>query len=291
MPTLLLLALLSAQAAETPHAVVTHDRSTRVQTIGVFSINVSGLDPEVRNSAIDAVATAVAEIPGYKSISRNELEAMLSAELIKDQLGCDDVACLAEIGAAAGVSRIIAGSVSVVEGSLLVSLQLTNTEYVNVENRVTLSWDGPQASLNDVLATATERLVIPGNRRQPGNLRVTGIPEGAGLLVDGSPRAVAPADVTGLAIGVHTLQVEAEGFEPFQQPFVVRSGKMTQLNIMLNKQTPIYRTWWFWTATGVAVAGGATATALILTSDSGKTTTVTEEQRTGIDFQMRNPTK
>ncbi|MEE8408249.1 MAG: hypothetical protein V3T05_01465, partial [Myxococcota bacterium] len=71
--------------------------------LGIFEIKIIGLDPGVEDTAIDALATAVAANARFEVVSKTELEAMISAEAVKDALGCDDVSCLAEIGAAAGV--------------------------------------------------------------------------------------------------------------------------------------------------------------------------------------------
>jgi hypothetical protein len=240
-----------------------------VRTIGIFSVTLAGLDASLQGTAIDAIATAIGALPNLQAITRNEIDAMLSAEQMKDQLGCDDVTCLAEIGAAAGAKLIVSGTVSSVEGTLLVNLQLTNTEYVSIEHRISLSWQGPQTVLNDVLATAAEMLVLPGPTRQPGTLRLSGLPEGAGVLIDGEPRGVGNADIEGLSVGVHGLRIEAESYLPHQQPFLIRHGGVTQIDLQLTEEPPLYTKWWFWTGAGVLVIGAGAATAGLLLSDSG----------------------
>src|SRR3954471_22832233 len=97
--------------------------------VGIFRIAVSGLEPSFEQTAIDALATAAATAPNTQVISKSELDALLGAEKIKDTVGCNDISCLAEIGAAAGVERVIAGSVARVDRTMTVSLQLVNSRY------------------------------------------------------------------------------------------------------------------------------------------------------------------
>ncbi len=233
--------------------------------IGIFAINVVGLDPGIEETAIDALATVVGGTQGLSVVTRTELNAMLGAEQLKEVLGCDDVSCMAEIGLAAGVDRVVAGSVSRVEKRLLVSLQLVNVRYANVENRVTLEWNGDLGSISNVLGAGAELLVMPASSRVPGGLLLVGIPQAAVVTVDGKPAGIGTTKVDALGVGVHSVHVEADGYQPQEAQFVVRQGVQTHLSLSLASvpDSPFYTKWWFWAGTAAVIGGGATAAVLL----------------------------
>lgn len=238
--------------------------------LGIFNVAIVGLELGLQQTAIDALASASAGLGGFEVVSRNELEAMLGAQKLNDQLGCDDVSCLAEIGAAAGVERVVNSSVAKIDNALVVSLQLINVQYATVENRVTLNWDGPMNKLTDVLGCAANLLLVPARRRQPGTLRVTATPVGAVVVVDGKPQGSGIVSVDGLAAGVHRLRVEAPGFDAIETPIIVRAGQNEHMPVALNAlpEAPFYARWWFWAAAALALGGGTTA-AVLVARDSG----------------------
>lgn len=237
--------------------------------IGIFDIRMVGVDPSLQQTAMDALATAAAGLEGFQVISRSDLNAMLGVDKMKETLGCDDVSCLAEIGLAAGVDRVVAGSVSQVEKNLIVSLQLVNGEYATVENRITVEWDGGVAKLSDVLGVAAELLLLPAKKRLPGNLLLDGLPTTAVVSIDGAARGMGNARIDNLAVGVHRLRVTDKGFETLDLPFVIRSGResMLSLTMVAKAEKPFYATWWFWTATAAVVAGATGVTVWAVTKN------------------------
>ncbi|MCC6811777.1 MAG: PEGA domain-containing protein [Deltaproteobacteria bacterium] len=247
----------------------------------MFSLNVAGMEQTYAQVAIDALATAIAESKTHRVISKTELEAMLGAEKIKEAVGCTDVTCLAEIGAAAGASRIVSGSVARAGKSLLVNLQLVNTEYASVENRVSLAYDGELGELPALLGVAADELVLPLKQRKPGTVRIAGVPNGAVISLDEKNAGVGPSEIGQVKQGVHTLRVDASGYEPFKRAFLMRSGGSVSLDVSLSekKGTPFYATWWFWTVTGVVVAGAVT-TGVVL----GTRPVAPKDQGTSVDI-------
>jgi len=255
MLLVLLLALAPAPVAQ----------AAPVLKVGVFDLALSGLDPSLKQTALDTVAAAAAEHAGFSVVTRRDLDALLGAEKIKDTLGCTEATCLAEIGAAAGVDRIIAGSVSALGAGLVISLQFINAKYASVENRVTQQWDGPLSGFVDVVGAAVDQLVLTAAEQQPASLRFAGVPADAALFVDGRAVGVGPAEVNGLRLGVRSVRVEAPGYDPFVAPVALRSGQRKQLDVQLalTAAPPLYAKWWFWTAVAAVLAGGATTAVLL----------------------------
>jgi len=59
---------------------------------------------------------------GLQVLADSDIAAMLGVERNRQMLGCSDATCLAEIGGALGVDRIVHGSVGRIGGSLVVNL-------------------------------------------------------------------------------------------------------------------------------------------------------------------------
>lgn len=109
-------------------------------------------------------------------------------------------------------------------------------------------------------------------------------PDAARARVDGYEVAT----TAHLDPGEHKLEVRADGYKLFSDTFTLAEAERLTLRVALVPVAPepaprlqlsaaeqpvesprIYERWWFWTAIGVAVAGGVVAT-LVLTSDPGE---------------------
>src|SRR5262249_50327634 len=145
------------------------------------------------------------------------------------------------------------------DNAFAISLQLVNVRFASVENRVALRWDGSAGRLPDVLAAATELLVIPAKQRKPGTVRLLNLPANAVVAIDGEARGAGPVTVEGLAVGVHQLRVETPGFERLDMPIIARHARVDALPISLTEKQskPFYTQWWFWTPIAALAAGGA----------------------------------
>ena len=75
-------------------------------------------------------------------------------------------------------------------------------------------------------------------------------------------------DVSDLTPGRYSLQIRADSdeFDPFQTDLYVAPGMANVQTVRLRAQpTRWYKTWWFWTTTGVAIAGSGALSAYLLT--------------------------
>lgn len=196
--------------------------------------------PSLASTFLDVLVTEVANTGRYEVISKNEIDSMLGLERMKDVIGCDDVSCMAEIGGALGVERMISGSVARLGEAFVVNLQLINVLYGNVENRVSMRWEGPALDVVKVIGAAAQDLVLPFKEKKPGVIDVTQAPAGASIFIDNAltgPRA------DKLSIGPHTLKVVADGYEDRVTPFVLKSGERLLLDGSLRRvqvaSTPI----------------------------------------------------
>ena len=117
-----------------------------------------------------------------------------------------------------------------------------------------------------------------------GILKLTCVPADAEIYLGTKYIGTSPIDLD-VGLGKHTLRVKKPGFYDHMQPISISAGKTFTLSITLKAipgwkppilvvkrtgKTPFYKTWWFWTIIGVAVAGGTTAGVVLGTRGSSK---------------------
>jgi hypothetical protein len=96
---------------------------------------------------------------GFEAIGPDDINAMVGFEGMKDQVGCDEASCAAEIGNALGVPYLIAGNVAHLEGSTVLTLKLINVKNTQVVARVSKIADGGNKVLPRVIAEAVQEMV------------------------------------------------------------------------------------------------------------------------------------
>src|SRR5262245_44085023 len=75
----------------------------------------------------ELLADSVRRLGKHEVISRSDIDAMLGLENIKDQLGCDDVTCAAQLGGALGADLLLAGQAARLGDSIIIVLKLIDT--------------------------------------------------------------------------------------------------------------------------------------------------------------------
>ena len=118
-----------------------------------------------------------------------------------------------------------------------------------------------------------------------GRIDLAGAVAGSTVTLDGNPAGTAPLPAPLLANpGRHQLALAHEGYATFKAPVDVPVGGTARVTaqqaevvkvVMLaapaparDRETPIYKKWWLWTAVGGAVAVAGVITAVVLTGDS-----------------------
>src|SRR5262245_50760697 len=82
------------------------------QRLAVLDLEAKGVDPASASNMTDLVSVALRKLEVFEVITRADIQQMLSFEANKQMVGCSaNSACLAELGGALGVARLVAGSV------------------------------------------------------------------------------------------------------------------------------------------------------------------------------------
>ena len=91
-----------------------------------------GVPGRTAEAVTDAVAAQVRRYGGVEVITQKEILAVLSLEQQKQMLGCQTDSCMAELGGALGVDRMVSGDLAKLGESWLFHLKLTDVVKVKV---------------------------------------------------------------------------------------------------------------------------------------------------------------
>lgn len=234
-------------------------------SFAVFDLKASGVPPEVAQSLTQILSVEIKRVEGTSVISRDDLMAMLRFEKDKNMLGCvDDVSCVAEIGGALGVDKLVVGHVGKLAESYVVSLRLIDARAVKVDSRVTESYKGSEDQLIGAVRHSGRRLLGVG-LAEIGNVAVTSSEEQAEVFVDNEKRGQLPMPpIAELATGRHVLRLNKAGFFDWQtELYVDPQATAVVWAQMQERPEKWYQKWWVWTIVGtVAVAATITGVSI-----------------------------
>ena len=177
----------------------------------------------------------------------------------------------------------------------LVEFELRN--YGEAANFFEQSLKSAIKPLNDKQRADTEKL-LERTRGYLGTVHLATTPAQATIVVDGATVELGPSGTLVLEVGEHVFEFHADGHLPAKQRVSIKGGQTETLRVTLRHaldpisvaqaaegegsgaatpasgasrvDKPLYKKWWVWTATGVAVVAGVVTTAVLVTRD-GKT--------------------
>ena len=106
----------------------------------------------------DYFLTAVQNLGSYEAIGKTDIEALLGFEDQKDLLGCDDASCMANIGGALGVDKLVSIKIGNLGGEWVVTAKLINIRETRVESRVSKIFAGDIKALFENAVPIIEEL-------------------------------------------------------------------------------------------------------------------------------------
>ena len=113
-----------------------------------------GADPELATVIEDYLVERIAREGGYRVIGRDDILRLLDHEERKRLLDCREESCLAQIGGALGVNRLVTGSLDLVGEATLLTLKMINVQDGTVLSRCSKRLRS--ASEEDILAAVGE---------------------------------------------------------------------------------------------------------------------------------------
>lgn len=227
--------------------------------IALMDLQGLGLTPESAKSLTQVLGGSLKQVKGADVITQEDIKSMLQLEAQKQVLGCDDMSCMAEIGGALGVDRMITGSVGLMENRYVVSLRLIDPRAGKVEARVTESFVGVEEQLLPAVRYGGKRL-LGALGDTGGSLAVSSNETSAALYLNDQEAGELPMQaLDGLTPGRYSLRVAKGGYYDWRSDVFVEPGAATPVWAELSEKPPKwYETWWFWTAVGVVAVGAGT---------------------------------
>ena len=132
--------------------------------VAVLDISGTGVDPSLLPTLTEGLTVEIDNLGMYKVIGGRDVQAMLGFEKTKDMVGCTDAACLAEIGGALGVDRIVASHIGKVGSTYVVNIKLINIRMADTEARVYQTVKGEVDALIKTITTSVNKLLGPGSK-------------------------------------------------------------------------------------------------------------------------------
>ncbi len=253
----------SGAMADKPRYVLPQGRGI---SFAVFDIKPLGIEDDVAQNLTQVLAAQIKQIEGTKVISRDDIVSMLELQADQMRFDCiDDTSCLAEIGGALGVEKLVVGHAGKLGQDFVVSLRLIDVDTVSVDNRVTESFTGLKSQLLRAIGHAGRRL-LGVEAPDVGVLALTGSQPAAVVALDNETIGALPMHpVERLLPGRHTVRITKDGFFDWRSDFYVEPGGVTPLWVDLEAIPPAwYERWWVWaTAAGVIVTTVATVVGVV----------------------------
>jgi uncharacterized protein (DUF1697 family) len=247
--------------------------------LAIMPLAANGVPPATAEAMTQILAAEYQQIEGVSVLSREDIRVMLQQVELEAQLGClDDLQCVAEIGAALGLSRVITGNVAEVDGTRLVSLRMIDTRAATVLSRQVEAFEGDARELTQAVKLAGYRLLGVSLDGKPGGVAWTfNVPTGKATLgAYAFPIRSHQLKLSLVPVGRYSLWVvpDGDGYLPLRTDVFVPPGLNSVRSFEL-AQTPQrwYQQWWVWAIAGAVVTASAT-TAVLLNGreDNGQVT-------------------
>ncbi len=126
--------------------------------LAVLPLKATRLVPEVVEILDELLIGEIALHDSYEVIGASDINALLGLERMKEAMGCDDVACAAEIGGALGAEYLVAGSIGELGGEIILTLKLIAVGEQAAKGRVTLNAPRDEAVYRDTIKKAVAQL-------------------------------------------------------------------------------------------------------------------------------------
>lgn len=127
--------------------------------VAVLDIQGTGVEQTLLPTLTEVLTVEIDNLGMYKVIAGRDVQAMLGFEKEKDMVGCTDAACLAEIGGALGVDRIVATHIGKVGNTFVVNIKLINIRMADTEARVYETVRGETDALIATITKSVEKLL------------------------------------------------------------------------------------------------------------------------------------
>jgi len=212
----------------------------KIAVLGLEVIDNGGVDKKTTQAAQDFAQKLRDEASrgsSKYSLAPNSAQDLLELKLLS---GCADEGrtCMADIGKELGADRLLYGKLEKRKRGFQISLKLLNTKTRQMEKTTTElvpAKDLYSKNMSKWAAILYGRLI---GINESGTLVVYANVDQAIISVDGVVKTTlvdGRAKINGLKEGVHSVTIEADGYEIYESDFAIDPGKTEKLDIGLTE--------------------------------------------------------
>ena len=188
------------------------------------------------------VANQVAKYSGNNVISESDILTILKGEETRQRCGAENTSCVAEVGAALGVTEAINGDMGKIGDYWMLNLRRINVRTAAVVGRSSRNIKGDINTLIESLPEAVAELFgskseeIPEIQELPteGNLFVDSEPERAKVWINGREVGETPLE-TALEVNSYRVSVGLWRYESQERSVDITPGETTELFFKLER--------------------------------------------------------
>ncbi len=288
-----LLAFVTVLSAVVP-ASSAHADDGRMRTVVMGIAARRGVDDKTLVAALSSVVLSTYAKDGLRLvIGPDDITRVLEWEASRQQAGCDDSACLAEVGAAMDAARIVNGTLDAVGNVYLLSLSEIDAKTLEPVGRVQREIEKTEAALLDATRELAAELVKKGGATlsgsvgagpfsgNAGSIEISSDPNGAKILVSNAVVGETPTKIDNIRPGRHVVRLTRNDYESVEFEVPVHAGGTTRVNAELmllrsiaEKNIEIRNARWRdedqfnqivgWSKVGVGALGAVVGTAMFL---------------------------
>jgi hypothetical protein len=193
--------------------------------------------------------------------------------------------CLADVGGALGVDRMIVGGVATLGQHYSLNLKLVDTRQRQDLGKVQASLGGEKALILKGMHELILQLVAPN--RLTGALAIQIDVQGADVFIDGKHAGTTPlaGPIENLPPGEHALRLTSPFMRDYFAYVTIHQSKTSQLVVDTEEiralqatlsavDSPFYRRWWFWPIVGGVAVAAVGGTLFALSAGDGRSKVV-----------------
>ena len=207
----------------------------RKLAFAVMDLRPTGLSEETAQNLTQVLTVEVKGVDGASVVSRQDINSMLQLNATKMELGCGDDSCMAQIGGALGVDRLIAGDAGRLGQTFIINLRLIDVRKGEIENRITETFNGDEEQLLRAVRHAGREL-LGLNAIGSGRIAITVSQNESQVFVDQALKGRAPLAIESLGIGPHALRVSHDGFFDWHSDVYVDSAETTSIWALMKER-------------------------------------------------------
>jgi hypothetical protein len=209
-------------------------------------------DKELVHALSDVVLGIYTNDTNRIVIGPEDIRRALEWEQSRQQAGCDDSKCLAEVGAALDAARIVSGTLDAIGDGYILNLAEIDAKSLEpiARGQREIKKDeaelvrGTRALAEEVLqkaaattvqasVTSTTPAASTTFASGAGTMEVNTDPRGAKLQLAGQDIGVAPTRIDNLAVGTHKLRITRDDYEPIDVDVAVFGGGTTKVDAQM----------------------------------------------------------